>query len=75
MRKMDKYFDNNGELHSTATSGNNKGHRVFEIVRNIKFVFGKKTKDGKQGRMSNQLRGLYSRKSLFSSSTCLTGKS
>jgi hypothetical protein len=47
MRKMDKYFDNNGEPHSTAPSGNNRGHRVFEIVRNIKFVFGKKTKDGK----------------------------
>jgi hypothetical protein len=47
MRKMDKYFDNNGELHSTAPSGNNRGHKVFEIVRNIKFVFGKKTKDEK----------------------------
>ena len=75
MRKMDKYFDNNGELHSTAPSGNNKGHRVFEIVRNIKFVLGRRQKMEKQGRMSNQLRGLYSRKSLFSSSTCLTGKS
>jgi hypothetical protein len=29
MRKMDKYFDNNGELHSTPPSGNNRGHRVF----------------------------------------------
>jgi hypothetical protein len=48
MRKMDKYFDNNDELHSTAPSGNiNKGERVFEIVRNIKFVFGQKIKDGK----------------------------
>ena len=37
MRKMDKYFDNNDELHSTAPSGNNKGQRVFEIVRNIKL--------------------------------------
>ena len=72
---MDKYIDDNDELHSTAPSDNNKGQRVFEIVRNIKFVFGKKTKDRKQGRMPNQLRGLYSRKSLFSSSTCLTGKS
>jgi hypothetical protein len=44
---MDKYFDNNGELHSTPPSGNNRGHRVFEIVRNINFVFEKKTKDGK----------------------------
>jgi hypothetical protein len=29
MQKMDKYFDNNDELHSTAPSGNNKGQRVF----------------------------------------------
>jgi hypothetical protein len=43
MQKMDKYFDNNDELHSTAPSGNNKGQRVFYIVRNMKFVFGKKT--------------------------------
>jgi hypothetical protein len=28
MRKMDKYFDNNDELHSTAPSDNNKGQRV-----------------------------------------------
>jgi hypothetical protein len=55
MRKINKYFDNNGGLHSTAPSGNNRGHRVFEIVRNIKFVFGRKTKDRKQGRMSNHL--------------------
>jgi hypothetical protein len=26
-RKMDKYFDNNGELHSTPPLGNNRGHR------------------------------------------------
>jgi hypothetical protein len=50
---MDNYFDNNDELHSTAPSSNNKGQRVFEIVRNIKFVFEKKTKDGKQERMPN----------------------
>jgi hypothetical protein len=56
---MDKYFDNNDELHCTAPSGNNKGQRVFEIVRKIIFVFEKKTKDGKQGRMPNQLRGLH----------------
>jgi hypothetical protein len=74
MQKMDKYFDNNGELHSTPPSGNNRGHRVFEIVKNINFVFGKKTKDGKT-RMPNHLWGLYSKRSLFSSSTCLTRKS
>jgi hypothetical protein len=53
MRKMDKYFNNNDELHSTAPSGNNKGQRVFEIVRNIKFVFRKRKKYGKQGMMPN----------------------
>jgi hypothetical protein len=74
MRKMDKYFDNNDEPHSTAPSGNNKSQRVFEIVRNIKFVSGMKTKYRKQERMPNQLRGLHLR-SLFSSSICLTGKS
>jgi hypothetical protein len=51
MRKMDKYFDNNDELHSTAPSGNNKGQRVFEIVRNIIFVF-----ETKGSRMPNQRR-------------------
>jgi hypothetical protein len=44
---MGKYFSIVDELHSTAPSGNNKGQRVFEIVRNIKFVFEKKTKDRK----------------------------
>jgi hypothetical protein len=75
MRKMDKYFDNNGELHSTPLSSNNRGHRVFEIVRNINFVFGKKTKDGKTRKDAKPTLGLYSKRSLFSSSTCLTGKS
>jgi hypothetical protein len=63
---MDKYFDNNDELHSTAPLGNNKGQRVFEIVRNIKFVFGKKTKYGKTRKDTepapekglNELRGM-----------------
>jgi hypothetical protein len=50
---MDKYFNNNDKLHSTAPSSNNKGQRVFEIVRNIKFVFRKKKKYGKQGMMPN----------------------
>jgi hypothetical protein len=44
---MDKYFDNNSELQSTAPSGNSKGKKVFNIVSKLKFVFGKKTKDGK----------------------------
>jgi hypothetical protein len=47
MQKMDKYFDNNDELHSTAPSGNNKGQNIFEIVRNIKFVFGRRQKTEK----------------------------
>jgi hypothetical protein len=62
MRKMDKYFDNNGELHSTPLSSNNRGHRVFEIVRNINFVFGKKTKDGKTRKDAKPTLRLYSKK-------------
>jgi hypothetical protein len=69
---MDKYFNNNDELHYSAPSGNNKGQRVFEIVSKIKFVFGKKTKDGKKERISNQLLGLHSIRSLFTLSICLT---
>jgi hypothetical protein len=65
MRKMDKYFDNNGELHSTAPSSNNSGHRVFEIVRNIKFVFGKKTKDGKTRKDAKPSPGAIFKKSIF----------
>jgi hypothetical protein len=30
MRKMDKYFDNNDELHSTSPSGNNNEQRVLK---------------------------------------------
>jgi hypothetical protein len=45
--KMDKYFNNNDELHSTTPLGNSKWHRVFEIVSKIKFIFVKKRKDGK----------------------------
>jgi len=42
-----KYFDYNDERNSDAPLGNSKGQRGFKIVSNIKFVFGKKTKDGK----------------------------
>jgi hypothetical protein len=45
--KIDKYFDNNVELQSTAPLGNSKDKRVFNIVSKLKFVFGKKTKDEK----------------------------
>jgi len=47
LKKMNKYFDNMDESKSTAPSRYSKGHRVYKIVENIKFVFGKKTKDGK----------------------------
>jgi len=47
LKKMNKYFDNMDESKSTAPLGYSKGHRVYKIVENIKFVFGKKTKDGK----------------------------
>jgi hypothetical protein len=66
MRQMDKYFNNNGELHSIPSSGNNRGHRVFEIVRNIKFVFGKKTKDGKTRKDAKPALGaILKKKSIF----------
>jgi hypothetical protein len=66
MRKMDKYFDNNGELHSTPPSGNNTGHRVFEIVKNINFVFAKKKKDGKTRKDAKPALGaIFKKKSIF----------
>jgi hypothetical protein len=46
-QKMDKYFNNIDELHSTTPSGNCKGQRIFEIVSKIKYIFGKKAKDEK----------------------------
>jgi hypothetical protein len=62
---MDKHFNNNGELHSIAPSGNNRGHRVFEIVRNIKFVYGKKTKGGKTRKDAKPASGAIFKKSIF----------
>jgi len=44
---MDKYFNNNDKVHSTAPFGNSKGQRVFQIVSKIKFIFGLKRKDRK----------------------------
>jgi hypothetical protein len=66
MRKMDKYFDINGELHSTPPSGNNRGHRVFEIVKNINFIFVKKKKDGKTRKDAKPaLWAIFKKKSIF----------
>jgi hypothetical protein len=66
MQKMDKYFDNNDELHSTAPSGNNKGQRVFKIVTNIKFVFRKKTKDRNKRKDAKPAPGAtFNKKSIF----------
>jgi hypothetical protein len=65
MRKMDKYFDNNGELHSTPPLGNSRCHRVFEIVRNINFVFMKKTKDGETRNDAKPAPGAIFKKSIF----------
>jgi hypothetical protein len=63
---MDKYFDNNVELHSIAPSGNNKGQRIFEIFKNIKFVFEKKTKDGKSRKDAKPAPGsTFKKKSIF----------
>ena len=63
---MDKYFDNNVELRSTAPSGNSKGKRVFNIVSKLKFVFGKKTKDGKPRKdVKPTLGATFKKKSIF----------
>jgi hypothetical protein len=63
---MDKYFDNNDELHSTAPSVNNKDQRVFEIVKNIKFVFGKKTKHKNKRKDAKQSPGAtFKKNSIF----------
>jgi hypothetical protein len=65
-KKMDKYFDNNSELQSTAPSGNSKGKRVFSIVSKLKFVFGKKTKDEKTRKNVKPAPGAtFKKKSIF----------
>ena len=66
LKKMDKYFDYNDERNSDAPLGNSKGHRVFKIVSNIKFVFGKKTKDGKLRKdVKSTLGATFKKKSIF----------
>ena len=63
---MDKYFDNNDELYSTAPSGNSKGQRVLKIVSKIKFVFGKKTKVRKPRKNVKPTSGAtFKKKSIF----------
>jgi len=66
LKKMDKYFDYNDERNSDAPLGNSKGQRVFKIVTNIKFVFGKKTKDGKTRKdVKSTPRATFKKKSIF----------
>jgi hypothetical protein len=62
---MDKYFDNNSELQSTAPSGNSKGKKNFSIVSKLKFVFGKKTKDRKPRKNVKPAPGATFKKSIF----------
>ena len=62
LKKMDKYFNYNDERNSDAPLGNSKGHRVFKIFSNIKFVE-RRQRIEKQKRMSNQLHGKHSRRS------------
>jgi hypothetical protein len=63
---MDKYFDNNIKLQSTAPLGNSKGKRVFNIVSKLKFVFGKKTKEGKPRKDVKPTQGAtFKKKSIF----------
>jgi len=47
LKKMDKYFDNNDELHFTALLGNNKGQRVFLNSQQNQIYFWKEDKRGK----------------------------
>ena len=43
-----------------------KGHRVYKIVENVKFVFGKKTKDGKPRKVVKENEGdTFKKKSIF----------
>ena len=66
LQKMNKYFDNMDESKSTAPSGYSKGHRVYKIVENVKFVFGKKTKDGKPRKVVKANEGdTFKKKSIF----------
>jgi hypothetical protein len=66
LQKMTKYFDNMDESKSTAPSGYSKGHRVYKIVENVKFVFGKKTKDGKPRKVVKANKGdTFKKKSIF----------
>ena len=63
---MDKHFDNNVELESTAPLDNSKGKRVFNLVRNLKFVFGKKTTGGKPRKNVTATPGAtFKKKSIF----------
>jgi len=75
LKKMDKYFNNNEELHCAAPLGNSKGQRVVQIVSKIKFVFGKKTKDGKPRKDVKPILGATFKRSLFSSNIFHTRKS
>lgn len=53
---MDKYLDNMDEEKSIGPSDNSKGKRVFKIVSNITFVYGK-AKDGKRRKDMKPLEG------------------
>jgi len=66
LQKMNKYFDNIDESKSTAPSSCRKGHIVYKIVENVKFVFGKQTKDGKPRKIVKANKGdTFKKKSIF----------
>jgi len=65
LKNMDEYFDYNDERNSDAPLGNSKGQRVFKIVSNIKFVFEKKTKDGKTRNDVKSILGATFKKFVF----------
>jgi hypothetical protein len=72
-RKRNKYFDNKDETKSTAPSGTNAGKRVFLMVKEIKFVFGKKIKDGKRKDIKPTEGAAFKKMSIFLN-ICHTGK-
>jgi hypothetical protein len=66
LKRMDKYFDNRDESKSTAPSCTSTGKRVFLIVSEVTFVFGKKIKDGKKRKDAKASKGdTFKKMSIF----------
>jgi hypothetical protein len=66
LKRMDKYFDNRDESKSTTPSCTSTGKRVFLIVSEVTFVFGKKIKDGKKRKDAKASKGdTFKKMSIF----------